>query len=166
MLKVCDMSGLLRCLILLAAFAAVLPASAAGFDVAFGPSITAEIRTTSAIFASVYGESAFDNSMHIEPIASLGWVQARNDGKLYNQSVLLVGGGVRFITADGHWFISEQLAATNGRTNPLSSAFEFMTSVGWQYKNFVIKLRHISNGFLVGGGENEGETMLLIGMRW
>jgi len=27
-------------------------------------------------------------------------------------------------------------------------------------------LRHISNGHIVGGGRNLGETMLLVGVRW
>ena len=81
-----------------------------------------------------------------------------------NNEVFLAAGGVRIITASHHWFVSEQLAATSTRTDALSSRFEFMTSAGWQRGHFVVLLRHISNGHLLGGGKNLGGTMLLAGV--
>lgn len=78
-----------------------------------------------------------------------------------HHEVFLAGGGVRIVAPNRHWFASEQLAATSTRTGALSSRFEFMTSAGWQDGRFVLMLRHISNGRLIGGGKNLGETMLL-----
>ena len=152
--------GALACLI------ACTPAWAAGFDLAAGPSITSSERTTSAIFASVFGEGPDDNQAHIRPIGTLGWINARNTRTDdLNHQVFLGGGGVRFVTANQHWFISEQLAATSTRTDALSSRFEFMTSAGWQRGHFIVILRHISNAHLF-GGKNLGETMLLAGVKW
>ncbi|MGH8118482.1 MAG: lipid A 3-O-deacylase, partial [Rhodanobacteraceae bacterium] len=63
-------------------------------------------------------------------------------------------------------FLSEQIAATSRETDALSSRFEFMTSGGWQDGHFIVMLRHISDGRIIGGGKNLGETMLLAGIRW
>ncbi len=73
---------------------------------------------------------------------------------------------MRIVSANHHWFVSEQLAATSTRTGALSSRFEFMTGAGWEDGHFVAMLQHISNGHLVGGGKNRGETMLLAGARF
>ncbi len=67
---------------------------------------------------------------------------------------------------NSRWFASEQLVATSTRTDALSSRIEFSTTVGWQRDHFIVMLRHISNGHIVGGGKNLGETMLLVGVRW
>lgn len=152
--------GILACLVVCA------PAWATGFDVTAGPSITSSGRTTGAVFASVFGEAPDDNRARIEPIGTLGWVDARSTrADNLNHQVLLAGGGARLVTANRHWFISEQLAVTGTRTDALSSRFEFMTSAGWQHGHFVVMLRHISNAHLF-GGKNLGETMLLAGIRF
>lgn len=143
------------------------PAAAAGFDVVAGPSVTSSQRVTGAIFASVYGESPADGRRHVEPVGTFGWVAARdtrNDGLDHN--VFLAGGGIRLVTASRHWFLSEQLAATSGRTGALSTRLEFMTSAGWQGGRVIVMLRHVSNANLFGRGANLGETMLLAGVRW
>lgn len=49
-------------------------------------------------------------------------------------------------------FARERLAATSTDTKALSSRFEFMTSAGWRYHHFIVTMRHISNGRIVGGG--------------
>ncbi len=77
----------------------------------------------------------------------------------------VAGTGVRMMTANHHWFLSEQLAVTSTRTDALSSRVEFMTSAGWQNGHFMVMLRHISNARLF-GGKNLGETMLLAGVKW
>jgi hypothetical protein len=64
--------GALACLI------ACAPAWSAGFDLATGPSVTSSGRTAVAVFASVFGEGPDDGRAHVEPIATLGWVGARN----------------------------------------------------------------------------------------
>jgi hypothetical protein len=143
------------------------PAVAAGFNLVGGPSATASQHFTGAAFVSVFGQTAADGRFHVEPIATLGWVDARRTtrGDL-DHEVFLAGGGLRLVTAGGHWFVSEQIAVTSGRTDALSSRFEFVTSGGWQHDRFVVMLRHISNAHVLGGGKNLGETMLLAGLRW
>lgn len=148
---------------------AVLPttALATGIDLAAGPSVTASERLTGAAFASVFGEPAIDGHVHVAPIGTLGWIGSRHTrSDDLHHAVILVGGGVRMVSATHHWFASEQLAATSTRTDALSSRFEFMTSGGWQDGHFVVMLRHVSNGNLLGGGKNLGETMLLAGVRF
>jgi hypothetical protein len=145
---------------------ACLIACAPAYDLTAGPSITSSERTTSSIFASLFGEGADDGNAHFEPIGTLGWVQARNTRKDdLNHEVFLAGTGVRMMTANHHWFLSEQLAMTSTRTDALSSRFEFITSAGWQDGHFMVMLRHISNAHLF-GGKNLGETMLLAGRRF
>jgi hypothetical protein len=147
--------------------ATALTARAQDFELAAGPTMTSSERTTAAIFASVFGESPVDGRIHFEPIGTVGWIGAHHTYREnLHHEVFLAGGGVRIVAPNPHWFVSEQLAATSTRTDALSSRFEFMTSVGWQDRHFVMMLRHISNGRLVGGGRNLGETMLLAGVRW
>lgn len=146
---------------------ACAPAWAAGFDITAGPSITASERSTAAVFASVFGEPPGDNRIHFEPIGTLGWIDSRNTRTDdLDHEVFVAGAGVRMLTANQHWFVSEQLAATSTRTDALSSRFEFMTSVGWQHGHLIVMLRHISNAHILGGGKNLGETMLLGGVKF
>lgn len=142
-------------------------AQAAGFDIAAGPSVTSADRTTAAIFASVYGDAPADGHIHFEPMGSLGWLAARGTRVEHlHHEVSVAAGGVRIIMPNPRWFVSEQLAATSGRTDALSSRLEFSTTAGWQRGHFIVMLRHISNGRVIGGGKNLGETMLLAGVRW
>jgi hypothetical protein len=155
-------------LALIAAMQAVTStAFAQGFDIAAGPSATSSERFASAVFASVFGDRQDDNSIHFEPIATLGWIGARHTQREnLHHEVFLAGGGMRIVAANHHWFVSEQLAATGTRTDALSSRFEFMTSGGWEDGHCVVMLQHISNAHLLGGGKNLGETMLLAGLRF
>ena len=115
----------------------------------------------------MFGERPDDNRIHLEPIGTVGWIDSRHTRKDdLDHEVMVVGGGVRVVAANQHWFVSEQLAATSTRTDALSSRFEFMTSAGWQNDRFVVMLRHISNAHLIGGGKNLGETMLLAGVKF
>ena len=119
------------------------------------------------MFASAWRDAPLDGRWHLEPIATLGWLGARSTrSDDLDHAVWLAAGGVRLVTTNRHWFASEQLAATSTRTDALSSRFEFMTSVGWQDGHYVILLRHVSNGRIIGGGKNLGETMLLAGVRF
>ena len=59
-------------------------------------------------------------------------------------------------------FFSLQPALHSGRTQALSSAYEFVTSVGWQGRRFSVQIRHVSNAGL--HNPNRGETMALIGL--
>lgn len=149
---------------LLALLALPITAGAAEFDLAAGPSVTAGERATTALFASVFGGSSSAHSVRLTPIGTAGWIGAR-DVHGNRHAVVVAGGGLQ-MEAGRHWFASEQLVATSTRTDALSSRFEFMTSVGWQYAHLVVMVRHISNGHLIGGGKNIGETILLAGVRW
>lgn len=152
---------------LLALLALPLTASAAGFDIAAGPSVTSSGRTTVAVFGSVFGTPPDDGHFHFAPIASAGWLESRSiKADNLDHSVFVAGGGVRINLPVRHWFVSEQVAATSTRTDALSSRFEFMTTAGWQRGRYIVMVRHISNGRLIGSGKNLGETMLLGGIRF
>jgi hypothetical protein len=143
-----------------------MAAYAAGFNLAAGPSVTSSRRLTGAVFANAYRIPDTFRHIRFEPVGSVGWVAPHHQHKEHlHHAVLLAGGGVR-ITFDQHWFASEQIAATSNTTDALSSRFEFMSTGGWQDGHFVLLLRHISNGHIVGHGKNLGETMLLAGLRW
>lgn len=144
-----------------------LVANAAGFDVAAGPTVTSAERTAPAVFASMFGTRPATGQWQFEPIATLGWIGAHHTHREdLHRDVFLAGGGLRVVAPQQHWFASEQIAATSRETDALSSRFEFMTSVGWQAGHFVVLLRHVSNGRLIGHGKNLGETMLLAGVNW
>lgn len=144
------------------------PALAGEFEVVAGPSVTSGERMTAAVFASAFGESTDDDGhIHVEPIGTVGWIDARDTrSDDLDHAVFLAGAGARILSANHHWFVSEQLAATSTRTDALSSRFEFMTSAGWQHGHLTVMLRHVSNAHLLGGGKNLGETMLLAGVRF
>lgn len=113
--------------------ATAFTAHAQVFDLTAGPTITTSGRTTTAVFASVSGESPDDGRIHFEPIGTVGWIAARHtDRANLHHQVFLAGAGVRIVAPNRHWFASEQLAAASTRTDALSSRFQFMTSVGWQ----------------------------------
>lgn len=132
-----------------------------------GVSATTSERTSSAALVSVFGDASASDGLHLEPIGTFGWVGAHRTRKEnLHRDVLLAGGGLRIVGGHGHWFASEQLAMTSVRTDALSSPLEFMTSTGWQGRRLIFAVRHVSNGRILGGGKNLGETMLLAGMRW
>lgn len=149
------------------ALTVALTAHAQVFDLVAGPTMTSSERTTAALFASVSAEPPADEQIHFEPIGTVGWIAAHHTSRenLHHEAAL-AGVGMQVVAPDRRWFASEQVAATTTRTDALSSRFQFMTSVGWRDGHFVMMLRHISNGHLVGGGRNLGETMLLAGIRW
>lgn len=144
-----------------------LAANAAGFDIMAGPTFTSGNRSAAAAFGSVFGEAPVDDHFHFEPIGTFGWIGPHHTHREdLHHEVFLAGGGVRILAPQQHWFVSEQIAATSRETDALSSRFQFMTSAGWQDGHFIVLVRHISNGHLLGGSPNLGETMLLVGVRW
>lgn len=141
-------------------------ARAQGFDIVVGPSVTSGQRTTAAAFASAFGTSE-PGRFHLEPIATIGWIRAHHTTRAdLDHTVWTAGGGLRLVSPGNHWFASLQLARTSARTDALSSHWEFIDSAGWQNGHFVLMVRHMSNGHIVGGSPNLGETMLLAGLRW
>lgn len=82
--------------------------------------------------------------------------------------IVLLAAGARFrYGAPGDWyhhfFFGFQPALHTGRTRALSSAYEFVSTLGWQAERFSVPICHISNGSL--HEPNCGETMLLLGVR-
>ncbi len=143
-----------------------LVANAADFNLVAGPSITSGDRSTIAAFGSVFADSATGH-FHFQPIATVGWVRAHHTTREHlDHSVWVAGAGARLLSPSGHWFGSIQLARTTQRTDALSSRWEFIDSVGWQAGHLTLMLRHVSNGHLVGGAPNLGETMVLAGVRF
>jgi hypothetical protein len=115
------------------------------------------------------GDSRFSWS----PDVSLGWLDgraiARYDGSRYTtrDQVWVVAGGARFHYGDASdWyrplFLSFQPALQTGRTQALSTPYEFVSTLGWQGQRFSVQVRHISNGNL--HSPNRGETMALVGV--
>lgn len=141
-------------------------AQAANFNFVAGPSITSGDRATIAAFGSVFGDSA-TGRFHLEPVATVGWIRAHHTTREnLDHSVWAFGAGVRVLSPSGHWFGGVQLARTTVRTDALSSRWEFIDSAGWQAGRFTLMLRHMSDGHIVGGSPNLGETMLLGGVRF
>jgi len=151
---------------LLLLLAVACSAQAADFDLLGGASATAGVRWTPALFADIAGLPPDDGHAHWAPVASVGGIDSRQvAGEDFNHTVFLAAAGARYGGSNGLFF-SEQIAATNTRTDALSSRFEFMTSLGWQHGHFIALVRHISNAHLLGGGRNLGETMALVGVRF
>lgn len=107
------------------------------------------------------------------PDFSLGWIDGRDVAKFRDykygtdSDVWVLAGGARFrYGSQGDWyhhlFFSFQGAGQVGRTEALSTHYEFVSTLGWQWKALSLQVRHISNGGT--GGANRGETMGLIGL--
>ena len=56
------------------------------------------------------------------------------------------------------------VALTDSDNDVLSGNSQFMTGAGWQWKDFSISLRHLSNANT--GGRNRGENILLFAYRF
>ena len=108
------------------------------------------------------------------PDVSIGYINGRNVGRYenshpgVNNNVWVGAAGARLhYGTDGDWyhpfFFSFQVAGTaGGRTQALSSAYEFVSTLGWQWKYLSFQVRHISNGSFQ--EPNRGETMALVGL--
>lgn len=145
------------------------------FELQLGRSYTSG-RGAAAVFAEgMFAERSIGSTRFTwTPDVSAGWIDGR-DMTGYRRfhysttdSIWLVAAGARFRDgARGDWyhhlFFSFQPALHTGRTRALSSAYEFVSTLGWQAKRFSIQVRHISNGSL--HEPNCGETMLLVGVR-
>lgn len=142
-----------------------------------GPSYS-DFRATPALFLeATFDEHSFaDTRLAWTPDISLGWIRGRaidkyrDNGYGVKEDVLLGAAGVRFYCGrqDGsgcrRLFFSFQLALQAGRSMALSTHYEFVSTVGWQWRVASLQLRHVSNGGT--GGPNRGETMVLFGVRF
>ncbi|GAB2551791.1 hypothetical protein GCM10027065_23570 [Rhodanobacter koreensis] len=114
------------------------------------------------------GQTAFTWS----PDVSMGWINGRNLARYNHYAVstedkiwigaagirLRYGGDASYMH---HFFFSIQPSLHTGRTQALSSSYEFVSTLGWQGSHVSLQIRHISNGSL--HAPNRGETMVLVG---
>jgi hypothetical protein len=102
-----------------------------------------------------------------------GWIDGRDianfryDRYTTRDHIWMLAGGVRFqYGAPNAWyrplFFSFQPSLHTGRTQGLSSSYEFTSTLGWQGKHWMFALRHSSNAWL--HMPNRGENMLLAGI--
>ncbi|MHA6205758.1 lipid A 3-O-deacylase [Dyella soli] len=155
----------------LALIGVAAPAMAATrIELEAGPSDSDGYLTTAVFVEGVFNEHRFGNSRFSwAPDVSAGYIDGRNVnryGTAVSDNIWLLAGGARLRMGGAddwyhHWFWTFQLAAQKGRTLALSSAGEFVNSIGWQGDRWTFQLRHISNAGL--DGSNRGETMALVG---
>jgi Lipid A 3-O-deacylase (PagL). len=165
---------LLRPLAATAFALAALPAAAAHVELQAGRSYM-DSRAANAVFVeSVFAAHPLgDTGIRWAPDLSLGWINGRDIAHYRHarygtrDDIWLAAGGVR-LSAGGpgdwysHFFYGFQVALHSGRTQALSSTYEFVNTVGWQWRHLSFQVRHISNGKL--HEPNRGETMALVGV--
>jgi len=156
---------------------ACVSAAAQSIEVQGGRSYMDSHATNVLFVESVFDARPIGNSRFTwSPDVSLGWINGRDglDVRKYQHpgttdTVWLLAGGARLHYGDGsNWyhplFFSFQAAGQSGRTQALSSVYEFVSTLGWQFKYLTLQVRHISNGSFK--QPNRGETMALAGIRF
>ncbi len=151
-----------------------LPATAARLELQGGRSYMDSYVSNTVFVEGIFDERRLgDSRFSWSPDVSAGWIDGR-DVPRYRHSryttsddIWLVAGGARIRYGNaGDWyprlFFSFQPALHTGRTQALSSAYEFVSTLGWQGRHFSVQVRHISNGSL--HNPNRGETMALVGV--
>ncbi|GLQ97797.1 acyloxyacyl hydrolase [Dyella mobilis] len=158
-----------------------LPAMAARYEVQGAISYMGNPSnnySTPAAFGEVVFEPSQIGSSDFtwSPDVTAGWIGGRdgskvaefaNDNPSTRDDVFLVAGGARFHFGPASaWyqplFLSFQPAVHTGRTQALSTVYEFVTTVGYQGSHWSLGVRHISNGSF--HEPNRGETMLVAGI--
>ncbi len=142
-------------------------ARAADLGIVAGRSATTENRWTTSVFVNIGSDHVRDwRGFHVQPVATVGWIQARRTSREHlDHAVYVAGAGLRLVDWWHGAFASFQLGVAGGRTDALSSAGQFISSVGWRGPHWTVMIRHISNGDVF-GGKNLGETMLMAGVRF
>jgi hypothetical protein len=161
-------------LVLLPLTLAALPAAAARWEFQAGRSYMDSYGANTAFIEAVFAPHPIgDTRFSWAPDVSVGWIDgrdvARYNGHRYTtgDSIALLAGGVRLYAGDGdewsrRFFLALQPVLHTGRTQALSSVYEFATTLGWQGRRFSVQIRHISNASL--HEPNRGETMALVGV--
>ncbi len=117
---------------------------------------------TNVAFAEWIGDRRPWWRIEWSPAATLGFVEARSntpEARLDENVWVFAGGARAYLWRD--LFFGFEFATTAGKTDALSTPYEFVSSLGWQADHVQIMLRHISNGDF--HEPNHGETMLLVG---
>jgi hypothetical protein len=151
-----------------------LPAMAAQFSLEGGRSYMDSHGTTAAFGEAVFDEHQIGSSNFTwAPDVTAGWIDGRDiahyrdarPGTTDNIWLLAAGARFHYGTPDAWYrplFFSFQPALHTGRTQALSSSYEFSSTLGWQANHWMIGIRHISNGSFK--EPNRGETMVLAGV--
>jgi hypothetical protein len=137
------------------------PASAR-VEVSVGRSVTLIHRWTDVEFVEWIGDPRPVWKLDWSPALGLGHFAARPDTPTarLDHDVFVGAAGARLYLWRGAFF-GFQVAATAGRTDALSTPYEFVSTLGWQGRHWQLMARHISNGDF--HEPNHGETMLLAG---
>lgn len=163
----------LHTLAALALLLAAAPAAAAQLQLQAGRSyMDSHAASTVFLEASFAPRPLGGSGLRWSPDLALGWIAGRDLARYRHarygtrDAIWLGAAGVRLQAGDAgdwyrHLYYSFQLALHTGRTQALSSPYEFVNTVGWQWRRVSLQLRHISNGSL--HEPNRGETMLLLG---
>lgn len=163
-----------RTLAVLALSAIAMPTAAARVEIQGGRSYMDRYGTATAFVEADFAQRPLGHSRFSwSPDLSIGWINGRDVARYRDNpydtadAVWLGAAGVRLRYGEAgdrrhHWFFGTQLAAIHGRTQALSSNYQFVSTLGWQGQRFSVQLRHVSNGKL--HYPNRGETMLLVGL--
>jgi hypothetical protein len=163
-------------LAVLALAAASLPAAAqTHIEVQGGRSYMNSYGTNAFFAEAVFAPQPLGQSRFTwSPDVSIGYIKGRDIARYSNShpdvtdNLWIGAAGARLhYGSEGDWyqpfFFSFQVAGVaGGRTQALSSGYEFVSTIGWQYKNVSFQVRHISNGSFK--EPNRGETMALVGI--
>ena len=139
-----------------------LPA-AARVELSGGRSQTTHRDWTSVFFAELVGDPRLVWKLNWAPAMGLGHFDARPDlpGIRLHNDVWVGAVGVRlYLWRDA--FFGFQGALTDGKTDALSTPYEFVSTLGWQGRHWQVMVRHISNDDF--HEPNHGETMVLLGL--
>lgn len=151
-----------------------LPAAAVNLELQVGRSYMDSYGANAIFLESVFDEHRLgDSNFSWSPDVSLGWINGRDISQYEHcrygtrEDSWLVAAGVRLHYGSANdWyhplFFSFQPAYHDGRTQSLSTGYEFVSTLGWQAKHWSFQIRHVSNGSL--HYPNRGETMALVGL--
>lgn len=147
-----------------AGLALAAPAAAVDTTLYAGSSVTASDRYWSpSVYVDVTGERRQTGRFTWRPVASLGWVGARDERPSLDRDVVVAAAGVSLVDWWKRAFFSFQFGYANRTTEALSSHGQFISSLGWQGDRYALMVRHVSNGNVF-GGRNLGETMFMVGV--
>ncbi|WP_081500774.1 acyloxyacyl hydrolase [Dyella japonica] len=171
LVKPCARGGFALCLLI----AANESFASQRIEVQVGRSYMDHAGATTVFVDDVFSEQSIGLSrFNWSPEISAGWIDGR-DLQRYKRSNYTTTDAIGLVAAGVHlsygtrsdWyhslFFSFQPALHTGKTQALSSVYEFVSSFGWQSDRFSLQLRHISNGSF--HQPNRGETMVLFGIR-
>ncbi|HET6907541.1 MAG TPA: lipid A 3-O-deacylase [Rhodanobacteraceae bacterium] len=155
--------GWLLAAFVLAALLACIPRAAARVELSGGRSMTLHHDWTTVFFAEWIGDARPWWKFNWAPAIGLGHFNARTDlpNARLDNDVWVGAAGARLYLWRGAFF-GFQVAATDGKTDALSTPYEFVSSLGWQGAHWQLVARHVSNGDF--HKPNHGETMLLAGV--